>query len=71
MKEALRQILIGAGSIFLAPAGGIPQAPLRITLPPSNSTSALAYDFHAVSRDFVRAIERVEHAGQMELELKA
>lgn len=70
MHEALRQLLIGASSICLSPAGTTPPPKYRITLPPESATQAIAYDFGAVGGDLNRAIEKVRHLGQMELELK-
>ena len=67
MKEAPRQFLIGFGSIFFAPVGALPQPGLRITLPPNNAADAIAHDFGMVSADLERAMERVEHAEQLEL----
>ncbi len=67
MKDAARQFVIGFGSIFLAPAGALPKPGRRITLPPNSSTEAIAHDFGVVSADLARAIERVEHAHQLEL----
>ena len=71
MHNLFRHFVIGAGSIWLAPSGAMPQPQFRITLPPKCATQALAHDFGMVGRDFVRAMDRVEHADQMELELQA
>jgi hypothetical protein len=71
MNETLRHVLAGAGSILLAPAGVLHSAQLRITLPPSNATDAIAHDFGIVSAHLKRAMAKVEHAEQMELELKS
>jgi hypothetical protein len=67
MVEAIRQILIGIGSIVLAPAGQLPRAEARITLPPENATSAIAYDFSKVAGDLHRSIDKIEHAEQLPL----
>lgn len=71
MREAIRQILIGAGSVIFAPTGTLPEPAYRITIPQRNATSALAQDLGRVSRDLVRSIEVVEHEGQLEFELKS
>lgn len=69
MHNLLHHVVLGVGSIFLAPAGGMPQPNLRITLPPRCATEALGRDFSMIGRDFIRATDRVEHAEQMELSL--
>ncbi len=70
MHSFLRNFAIGASYIVLAPAGMIPPPGFRITIPARNSTEALGHDFGMLGRDFVRAIERVQHDDQMEFDLK-
>ena len=69
MREFVRQILIGAGSIFLGPTGAIPRPAYTITLPPETSTMAIAGDFSRVAGDMARSIEKVEREGQLELSI--
>jgi len=69
MKEFIRQLAFGAGSIFLAPAGMIPKPRFRITVPSPTATQDICYDFSRVAGDFRRSIERVEREGQLELSI--
>ena len=55
--------------MFLAPAGVSPEPSRRITIPPSDLSTALAYDFRAIGRDLSRATEKIEYARQLELKL--
>ena len=70
MKEFFHHFLVGAGAIFLAPAGATPEPSRRITIP-NDTNTALAYDFGAIGRDLKRATYKIEHLSQMELELKS
>jgi len=70
MHSFFRHFAMGAGSIVLAPAGQLPPPQLRITLPPYCATQAIARDFQMVGRDLIRAIDKVEHAQQMEFDLE-
>jgi hypothetical protein len=67
MKEIIRQLAVGAGSIFLAPAGIIPKPRFRITIPSPTATQDICYDFSRVAGDLRRSMERVEHEGQLKL----
>jgi hypothetical protein len=69
MKEYLRQLVIGSGSILLTPFTPFTTPGLQITLPPDNATSAIGHDFSRVFKDFSRSIEKVEHAKQLQLEI--
>jgi hypothetical protein len=69
MHSILRNLAIGASSIVFAPAGMLPPPAFRITIPQGTATEALGHDFGMIGRDFVRAIERVEMADQLELKL--
>jgi hypothetical protein len=69
MKEIIRQLTVGAGLIFLAPAGRIPQPRFRITVPSPKATQDICYDFSRVANDLRRSIERVEREGQLELSI--
>jgi hypothetical protein len=69
MKEIIRQLAVGAGSIFLAPAGRIPRPKFRITVPSPRATQDICYDFSRVASDLRRSIERVEREGQLELSI--
>ena len=60
----LHNLLMGASVVLLDPFAGDPVAPVSITVP---SQDALANDFGRVAGDLTRAIDKVEHAGQMEL----
>lgn len=71
MKDFLHHFLVGAGAIFLAPAGATPEPSRRITLPPSDATNALAHDFGAIGGDLKRAMDKVEHRYQLELQLNS
>ncbi|MEI6035077.1 MAG: hypothetical protein WCS65_12465 [Verrucomicrobiae bacterium] len=57
MGDCLKQIILGIGSILLAPANAIPQPGLRITIPPQDSMAAIAHDFSSVSRGLDREIK--------------
>lgn len=70
MSEAIHQMIIGMGSLILAPFDALPRPGYRITLPPENATQAIAFDFSMVSRDLRRSIDKVEHERQLELKLK-
>jgi len=70
MREILRQILIGSGSVFLAPWGSLPAPEVRITLPPETAAQAVGRDFSNVSSDFKKAINAIENERQLELKLK-
>lgn len=70
MHSFLRNFAVGASYIVLAPAGMLPPPGFRITIPARNSTEALGHDFGMIGRDFVRAIDRVQHDDQMEFDLK-
>jgi hypothetical protein len=69
VKEIINQLLIGFSAVFLAPSDSLPVPPRRITLPPDNAAQALGFDFSRVSRDLMRATERIEHENQLELGL--
>ncbi len=69
MNEVVRQLLIGAGSIFMAPAGLLPQPRLRLTLPGSTVEQAIAGDISRVAADLCHATERAEMASQLELSI--
>lgn len=69
MKEIIRQLTLGAGSIFLAPVGRIPEPRYRITVPSPKATQDICYDFSRVAGDLRRAMERVEREGQLELRI--
>ena len=70
MHSFFRNFAIGASYIVLAPAGMLPPPGFRITIPARSSTESLGHDFGMLGRDFVRAIERVQHDDQMEFDLK-
>jgi hypothetical protein len=61
----LHNFLIGTGSILLDAFAGDPIALVTITVP---SEDALASDFGRVSADLRKAMDKVEHADQLELE---
>jgi hypothetical protein len=69
VSELLHHLLVGAGSLILAPSGSLPPPRLRITLPPENAMQAIGHDFRRISGDLDYAIKKVEHAGQLELEI--
>lgn len=69
MSEFVRQLLIGAGSIFLAPAGMLPQPQFRVTVPGGTAQQAIASDFSRVAADLCRATDRAERAAQLELSI--
>ena len=64
--EAIRQILIGAGSIFLVPMGLLPRPELTVTILSGTATQAIAGDFSRVAGDLQKAITKVENATQLE-----
>ena len=66
MKEVIHQMLLGMGSVFFAPFGAWSQPALRVTLPPENTARALAHDFSLAAGGFQRAIQKAEHAKQLE-----
>ncbi len=70
MKEIIHQILLGFGSILLAPADRLPPPSYRITLPPDSATQAIGFDFSNVARDFIKATDTVENQRQLEFGLK-
>ena len=70
MNDVIHQMLIGVGALILGPADALPAPGLRITLPPESATQGIAFDFYRLSADFRRSMERIEHAQQLELELK-
>ena len=70
MSEAIHQLIIGFGSLILAPFDALPRPGYRITLPPQNATQAIAHDFSMVSKDLARSVEKAEHLHQLELKLK-
>jgi hypothetical protein len=57
-------LLMGASSVLLDAFAGDPVGKVTVTLP---SDDALAADFGRVSADLKKAIDRVEHADQLEL----
>ena len=67
MSEAIRQFLIGVGSILLIPAGFAPEPRFRITLPPLSSRQAIAHDFAKISRDMQTTLDKAKAAEQLEL----
>ncbi len=71
MNDVIHQMLIGVGALILGPANALPAPGLRITLPPENAAQGIAFDFSRLSADFARSMERIEHAKQLELELKS
>ena len=62
-------MLIGWGSILLAPSGHLPSPSLRITLPPENATQAIGFYFSHISRDFNRSVDKIRNQKQLELGL--
>lgn len=70
MNDVIHQMLIGVGALILGPANALPAPGLRITLPPEDASQGIAFDFYRLSADFGRAVERIEHANQLELELQ-
>ena len=60
----VHNLLMGASVVLLDPFAGDPVAPVTITVP---SDDAVANDFGRVAGDLTRAIDKIEHAGQMEL----
>jgi hypothetical protein len=60
----LHDLLMGASVVLLDPFAGDPVAPVTITVP---SNDAVANDFGRVAGDLARAIDKIEHADQMEL----
>lgn len=67
MNERLKQVILGVGSLILGPANVLPQPGLRITLPPENSSIAIARDFGMVGRDLTRELQKKETADQLML----
>ena len=67
MKQIIHNLLLGMGSILLAPSGNLVTPGLRITLPPENATDAIASDFARIAGDLDRSIERIRSEKQMEL----
>ncbi|MBI3415745.1 MAG: hypothetical protein HY043_10595 [Verrucomicrobia bacterium] len=70
MNEIFHQILVGLGSVILAPTDAFPRPEIRITLPPENSAQAIGFDFSHVCGDLKRSISKIEHKDQLELALK-
>jgi hypothetical protein len=60
----LHNLLMGASVVLLDAFAGDPVAQVTITVP---SNDAVANDFGRVAGDLVRAIDKIEHADQMDL----
>ena len=60
----VHNLLIGAGSVLLDAFAGDPVAKVTVTV---LSNDALASDFGRVCGDLKKAIDKVEHADQLEL----
>ena len=71
MNDVFHQMFIGMGSMILAPFGKFPRPAFRITLPPENSTQAIAFDFSRVANDLNRSIDKVQNEKQLELKLQS
>ena len=71
MKEILHQMLLGMGAILLGPSNAMPEPSTRITLPPESATQAIAFDFSSISKDLMKAIDKIENRKQLELELRS
>jgi len=71
MNDIFQQMLIGMGSMFLAPFGKFPRPSFRITLPPQSASQAIGFDFSRVAGDLNHSIDKVENAKQLELKLTA
>ena len=69
MNERLKQVVLGLGSLVLAPANMLPGPGMRITLPPKDSAAAVARDFGMVGRDMTRELQKHETAGQLMLDV--
>jgi hypothetical protein len=70
MNEIINHLIIGMGSVVLAPFNALPRPGYRITLPPETATQAIAHDFSMISGDLARSVDKVKHARQLELKLK-
>lgn len=68
MAELARQFILGAASIFLAPAGVLREPGYRITLPAATAMDAISGDFARASGDLSNAIRKVEQSVQLEFE---
>jgi hypothetical protein len=68
MSDFARQVILGAASILLAPAGLMPQPGYRRTILERTATDAVSGDFARVSADLTRAIRTVEKSVQLEFE---
>jgi hypothetical protein len=67
MNEVFHSLFMGMGSLLLAPSGHL-RAPRRhLTVPPSSSIGAVAFDFSMVSRDLDHSIDKVRHEKQLEM----
>ena len=64
--DFLRQLAVGAGSIFLVPVGLLPRPQFTVTVPSGTATEAIAGDFARISGDLRRATKKVEEARQLE-----
>ncbi len=62
----VHNLLLGASSVLLDVFAGDPIASATITIPGENP---VAGDFGRVSADLQKAMDKVEHAGQLELAL--
>jgi hypothetical protein len=60
----LHNLLLGASVVLLDVFAGDPVAPVTVTIP---SDDAVANDFGRVAGDLVKAIDKIEHADQLEL----
>jgi hypothetical protein len=60
--QFVHNLLMGASVVLLDPFAGDPFAPVTITVP---SDDAVANDFARVAGDLTRAIDKIEHAGQI------
>lgn len=70
MPEAIRQFLIGAGSVLLAPAGLIPpKSSYRVTVFSRGAAREIGGDFARFSSFMKREIERKESEKQLDLGL--
>lgn len=69
MNEFVRRLLIGAGSMFLVPAGLLPKPQFRITVIGNTATREIAGDFSRIASDLNRATDAIEHSAQLELSI--
>lgn len=67
--DFLRQLAVGAGSIFFVPGGLLPRPQFTVTIPNGTATEAIAGDFSRIAGDLERAVNKVEHASQLEFSI--